>query len=374
MTMKKIIKLLIISTVILTGCDSSKTDTFLKENTLFSIVPTTDPTFCSLDSIVPTDCGVGEVYLTKEGGVLYSPFCMGMDSFTYYIGKYNISDTAIICTFNSEYTYAMGCYDCPEEETKPEDPNSGKIISSKEWFLTLKKTNCSEIPYYLSNSKDDYRQGLKTNPDKNDYCKSISEIKALSEFHCAFTESTSNSQSTDNTPTPNKMTNENLVSEDIITQILIHYGRENKSGLPQKKETDSLIYLSFKEKGDEMAYSNLTISKIKGDYFFADLNGDGKLDILASVNADSGGSSFWDDLIVFLYENESYSLTSVTTSFDLATCKSGSHDGQFYPKEIKNGVIIGESVCYTDEDAHCCPSIKQKSKAVFKDNKLVKTN
>lgn len=151
--MKKIIKLLIISTVILTGCDSDKTDTFLKENTLFSIVPTTDPTFCSLDSIVPTDCGVGEVYLTKEGGVLYSPFCMGMDSFTYYIGKYNISDTAIICTFNSEYTYAMGCYDCPEEETKPEDPNSGKIISSKEWFLTLKKTNCSEIPYYLSNSK-----------------------------------------------------------------------------------------------------------------------------------------------------------------------------------------------------------------------------
>ncbi len=372
--MKKIIKLLIISTVILTGCDSDKTDTFLKENTLFSIVPTTDPTFCSLDSIVPTDCGVGEVYLTKEGGVLYSPFCMGMDSFTYYIGKYNISDTAIICTFNSEYTYAMGCYDCPEEETKPEDPNSGKIISSKEWFLTLKKTNCSEIPYYLSNSKDDYQQGLKTNPDKNDYCKSISKIKALNELHCSFTESSSATESADN-PVPQKNSPKaDVISEDIITQILIHYGRENKSGLPQKKETDSLIYLSFKEKGDEMAYSNLTISKIKADYFFADLNGDGKLDILASVNADSGGSSFWDDLIVFLNENESYSLTSVTSSFDLATCKSGSHDGQFYPKEIKNGVIIGESVCYTDEDAHCCPSIKQKSKAVFKDNKLVKTN
>lgn len=89
---------------------------------------------------------------------------------------------------------------------------------------------------------------------------------------------------------------------------------ENKSGLPQRKETDSLIYLSFKEKGDEMAYSNLIISKIKTDYFFADLNGDGKLDILASVNADIGGSSFWDDLIVFLNENESYSLTSVTSS------------------------------------------------------------
>jgi hypothetical protein len=186
--MKQLIKILIASTVILAGCNSNKPEVFLQENTLFSIVPTTDPTFCSADSIVPTDCGIGEVYFTKEGKVLYSPFCMGMDTFTYYIGKYNISDTGIVCTFNSEYTYAMGCYDCPEEETKPEDPNSGKIIASKEWFLVLKKTNCNEIPYFISNSTDDYRQGLRTTPDKNDYCKSISKIKALAEFHCSFTE------------------------------------------------------------------------------------------------------------------------------------------------------------------------------------------
>lgn len=198
MTIKKpIILAFIVMATIFASCGNTNTQTsnetntdstFLKENALFSLVPTTDPTFCSIDSIVGTDCGIGDVYLTNMGSVLFSPFCMGMDSLTYYIGKYNISDTAIMCTFNSAYSYAMDCYDCPEEQKKPEDPNSGKIISSKEWFLTFKKTNCTEIPYYLSNSEDDYRQVLKTNFDKKEYCQSISKIKALSAFHCAFTE------------------------------------------------------------------------------------------------------------------------------------------------------------------------------------------
>lgn len=360
--MKRVFNLAIILTILLVSCNSNKTakENVLTENTLFSITPTSDPTFCSPDSIVAGDCGIGEVYLTKEGNVLYSPFCMGMDTFTYYIGKYNVSDTGIICTFKSSYSYYMGCYDCPEGEIKSEDPNSGKIITNTDWVLVLKKTNCKDFPYSIANSTDDYPQGLRIEIDKNDYCQTISKIKALNQFHCSFI--------------PTKETTENLIDEDITTKIVFHYGKKNRNGIPLRNETDSLINLSFKEKGDDMAYSNLIISKIKSNYIFGDLNNDGKVDLIASVNANTGGSGSWDELFVFINENGKYELKTITSSFDLAICKGGSREGQFYPKEIKNGVVIGTSVCYADDDAHCCPSIKKETKVACKKNKLIKIN
>jgi hypothetical protein len=190
--MKKIINYIIGLTIALTSCSPEKTENVEKvnpfpENTLFAITPTTDPNYCSPDSVVGTDCGLGELYITKEGTVLYSPFCMGMDSMTYYIGNYTSSDTAVVCSFSSEYSHALGCYGCPEEETAPIDPNAGKIKSSSNLTLILKKTNCKEYPYFIANSQDEYRQGLKFETDKNSFCKTVSEIKALSQFHCSYT-------------------------------------------------------------------------------------------------------------------------------------------------------------------------------------------
>jgi len=89
---------------------------------------------------------------------------------------------------------------------------------------------------------------------------------------------------------------------------------------------------------------------------------------------DGGGSSSWNDLIVFISENNKYNLKSCTSSFDLASCKGGSHEGQFYPTKIKNGIIIGISDCYTEKDAHCCPSIKKETSVSFKNNKLTRIN
>jgi hypothetical protein len=356
--MKRIFNLVIGLTIVLTSCNSSKTEkvNLFPENTLFSIIPTTDPSYCSVDSIVGTDCGIGDIYLTKEGNVLYSPFCMGMDTFTYYIGKYNISDTGIVCSFNSEYSHYLGCDGCSEEETNPVNPNSGKIRSGIDYILVLKSTKCKDFPYFIANGTDEYRQALRIEADKNDYCQSISEIKALSEFHCSYT----------------AKSYENLIDEDITTKIVYHYGKQNQTGIPQRNETDSLINLSFTGKGDETPYSNLMISKMKSDYLYGDLNNDGKSDLIASVNSDGGGSASWCDLFVFINENDSYVLKSVTSSFDLAICAGGSHDGQFYPKEIKDGIVIGSSICYTDKDAHCCPSIKKETKVHYKKDKLVK--
>jgi hypothetical protein len=364
-TMKRIFNLVIGLSIVLTSCNPSKTEkvTLFPDNTLFSITPTTDPTYCNADSVVGTDCGIGDIYLTKEGNVLYSPFCMGMDTFTYYIGKYNISDTGIVCSFNSEYSYYLGCDGCPEEETNPVNANLGKIRGGIAFTLVLKSTNCKDFPYSIANAKDEDRQGLRIEADKNDYCQTISEIKALSEFHCAFN------------PQKKETTVNNKMDDDIIKKISLYYGRQNLKSIPKIEETDSVINLSFTEiSEDELAtpYSNISISKIKSDYLFGDLNNDGKIDVVASVWSNGGGSATWVEYVTFISEDNQYMLKSVTRSFDLAICNGGSHDGQFYPKEIKDGVINGTSVCYTDKDAHCCPSIKKESRVVFKKDKLVK--
>ena len=183
--MKRIFNLVIGLIIVLISCNSCKMEKVFPENTLLAITPTSDPTYCSLDSVFGTDCGIGDIYLTKEGDVLYSPDCNGDEIFTYHIGKYNISDTGIVCTFNSEYSYSLGCQDCAEEDVKPIDPNSGKIIDSKKWILVLKKTNCKDFPYFIVNANVEDRQALRIEADKNDYCQTISGIKALSKFHCS---------------------------------------------------------------------------------------------------------------------------------------------------------------------------------------------
>ena len=361
--MKKIITCICVMTLALTSCNTTTTDNkkSFTENTLFSIIPTTDPAYCNLDSVVPTDCGLGDLFLSKTGDVIYSPFCMGMDSFTYYIGKYNITDTAINCEIQSEYSYAL-CQDC---ETSVENPNAGILKEIKKWNLILKKTKCNDVPYFIANSQDEYRQGLKLETDIDSYCKQISQIKALNQFHCAY-----NTQKKETTVY-------NKVDDEILNKIILYYGKQNLKSIPKREETDSLISLSFTENSkDELAtpYSNISIPKMKSEYLFGDLNNDGKEDIIASIYADSGGSATWLEYVTLISEDNQYVLKSVASSFDLAICNGGSHDGQFYPKEIKGGIIYGTSVCYTDEDAHCCPSIKKENNVVYKKDKLVKTN
>lgn len=346
-------------TLALTSCDTSTTDNkkSFTENTLYSVAPTTDPTFCDLNSFGQTDCGIGDLFLTKTGDALYSDYCIGMDTFTYYIGKYDVTDTSINCEFQSEYSYAL----CPDCETFVENPNAGVLKETKKWNLILKKTKCNEIPYFVAGQSDEDLRGLKLELDKNQYCSEISKIKALEKFHCAF-----NPQQTE-TSINNKIDNE------ILTKIVLYYGKQNLKSIPKRDETDSVINLSFTAKGDETSYSNISIPKLKTDYIFGDLNNDGKVDIIAAIYADSGGSATWFEYATFISEDNQYVLKSITNSFDLSICSGGSHDGQFYPKEINNSVIYGTSVCYTKDDPHCCPSIKKESKAIYKEGKLVKT-
>jgi hypothetical protein len=358
--MKKITNIIIALALVLSSCNPNEKgkQKLLNDNTLFSISPTTDPTFCSTDSVVGTDCGIGDLYLTKEGNVLYSPFCMGLDTFTYYIGKYNITDTGIVCSFNSEYSYSLGCDGCPEEIINPVNPNAGKIRGGVEFNLILKKTNCKIFPYYIANSINEYKQALELISNKNEYYQEISEIKALNQFHDSNLKT--------------KKSSMNLIDEDIISKIVSHYVKKNINYTPHRKETDSIIDLSFYENEEDLAVSYLTISKVKSDHLFGDLNNDNNNDVLAIVFASGGGSYFWYDIFTFISEHDKLVLKSVTQSSDLTNCFGGTIEGNFQPLEIKDGILIGESICYAENDAHCCPSIKHESKAIYKNGGLIK--
>lgn len=359
--MKKFITCIYLITLALTSCKTTKINntSLLTDDTLFFITPTTDPTYCSADSVVGTDCGIGYLYLTKGGNVLYSPLCLGMDTLTYYMGNYNVSGAGIVCTFQSEYSYSLAP-EYSEEVVTHEDPNSGKIIETKQQPFILKKTNCTNFPYYILDYDVEYKTSLKIENDKSYYCNEISKIKALEEFHCSF------NQEKIETSVNNK------IEYDILNRIILYYSEHNLMSISNRDETDSLINLSFKEKSNETSYSNISIPKKKTNYIFGDLNSDGKDDIVASIYADGGGSASWFEYITFIFEDGQYVLKSMTNSFNIAICNDGSHDGQFYPKEINNGVIYGKSICYTDKDPHCCPSIENESKVIYKDGKLVK--
>ena len=105
-------------------------------------------------------------------------------------------------------------------------------------------------------------------------------------------------------------------------------------------------------------------------YIKGDLNGDKLDDLLIPVYSTGGGSSEWYEFFVFISNNGKLDFFKMYTSFDLGHCQpGGSHDGQFFPDEIRNGILSGQSVCYSPEDGHLSPSFSYSTKYKF-DNGL----
>jgi hypothetical protein len=112
---------------------------------LYDFAETTDTKLCNRDSIIPTDCGGGSLYLTKKGNVIYQFFCFGNDTTSFSIGKYEMTDNGINCIFDQRYSYYSGSYD--DEKQIQIDPNKGKLEKNQNWSMNLVKTECNEIDY-----------------------------------------------------------------------------------------------------------------------------------------------------------------------------------------------------------------------------------
>lgn len=109
-------------------------------NRLYDFAETTDPGWCHPDSIIPTDCGGGSLYFTKNGNVICNFYCLGSDTTIYNIGKYQVGEQGIDCVFSQSYSFYNG--ESYEEMETESDPNNGSLENSEIWTLRLKKTNC----------------------------------------------------------------------------------------------------------------------------------------------------------------------------------------------------------------------------------------
>jgi hypothetical protein len=182
---------------------------------------------------------------------------------------------------------------------------------------------------------------------------------------------------------------------EVITEIKNHYyglykdkvvfldyadaSHQGDSTVHVESETDSLIDIDFGVKfrqqeedeweDDEYDYDafliTIKIAKYKGMYLFGatpvvygDLDSDGLEDLVVSVHTEGGGQggNVWSqDIFLFIQDtNSNYTLASITSDEDISGCELG---GDFRVWQIKDGLLLGESLCYDNDDARCCPSL-----------------
>lgn len=116
-----------------------------------------------------------------------------------------------------------------------------------------------------------------------------------------------------------------------------------------------------------------TIPRLKKNCLMGDLNNDNLEDLVVSVKDYSGGNAVTTYLFVFTNSNGKYHLTDVKTEHDLCGCRSDNSTGfgSFIPHKIEGGNLVGESYCYLEEDASCCPSLHYRAKVSLQNGKLV---
>jgi len=77
------------------------------------------------------------------------------------------------------------------------------------------------------------------------------------------------------------------------------------------------------------------------------------------------------ELIIIVSDNDKYKLNHIYESGGICGCKTSEYNGIFAVEKIQDGIIYGQSVCWSDTDAHCCPSLEYES-AIKYDNSTLK--
>jgi hypothetical protein len=172
--------------------------------------------------------------------------------------------------------------------------------------------------------------------------------------------------------------NEKEISKYIIRTIKdyyqISYGADCKLEESADDSTINLLYIKtnpITNEAESIFATSITIPKIpfynlygSKPIIYGDLNQDNQTDMLVSVHVESGNTAF-QDLFVFTSKDGGYQLNSVTTDQDICGC-----EGNFRANKIMNNKVIGESNCYNENDARCCPSLKFETIISLKMNKL----
>jgi hypothetical protein len=135
--------------------------------------------------------------------------------------------------------------------------------------------------------------------------------------------------------------------------------------------TVSLQNKQAEGKDSEWTSMQFNVPKMKNDYIYGDLNKDGVNDMIVSIEGYVSFSGYPDNfpysiIYVFLAQDKKYSLTSKAVSSEICGCQVG----VFYPEEIREGLILGQSKCIAKDDVLCCPSLKYFTRLDFDGKKI----
>lgn len=168
------------------------------------------------------------------------------------------------------------------------------------------------------------------------------------------------------------------LSEQILSEITAHYRQAyGKNARLELINSDSIIEMTFYSiPNDTDTYEGvlIAISITKTDkstsIIRGDINGDKRDDLIISVPTEGGGGGgniAWSDHFLFLgTTDKNYTLADVKSDGELTGCGGG----YFTPETIVLNTLVGTSLCYADDDGHCCPSLKFQSTSVFVNGKI----
>lgn len=170
--------------------------------------------------------------------------------------------------------------------------------------------------------------------------------------------------------------NKSAVIDEIIAYYKANEISKEAGKIEMEKNMDgSVLMVSFYTRdvyeGDTsiVRLLNLNIPTDEKEYLRGDINNDGIEDMVITVNADGGGSAWWNDIFTFLTKDGNETLKSKINSSEVCGCESG----YFTPSKIDGGQLAGESNCWDlkKEDAHCCPTLRYNTILVWNGEKFI---
>ena len=198
---------------------------------------------------------------------------------------------------------------------------------------------------------------------KTTFKKSLEQVKASAkEFGNLFKNKEQNADSVKVEPVDSIFPP--AVTDLMVSFIISETQPENPTVTKMPGENNFELQLDYGQ-GMRATYY---FSTIKEDHAFGDLNNDGKEDLVLKLYSNTGGNSEFLDLCVYIKSPTGWKLFNVQPSSDEAL--KGCKTGQFIPQTIENGLLLGESLCFTDTDPRCCPSLKYKTTLRWLNNEL----
>jgi hypothetical protein len=335
----------------------------LEDDALYEFTEVAGDDYCN-DSANHSKCR-GQLFLKKNGKVLLQRNCNTQDSAVYYRGTYFVSDSGLSCSFTARYVVAPECADCPAKPSSMNAGNNGGFKDMKVMRLDLLKLSCATNAYVngaerITSFTRVYRKSGHRQMET--FCNFISRYKAFPDFYCSAV-NVPGSQSAQADP-------------DIspLEQIIAHYRARYVNFDYSATKSDSTFTLHFSRSGktDEDEESSFSVIIYSNQHeFTGDLDNDGSNEKLVTVFVNDEISTPWREYFLFSGKKGAQLLRTVASSFELARCRAGSYSGMFEAREISNGKISGVSICYTNQDAECCPSVHVDSKVYFEGGQLI---